>query len=83
MGDFNSEWIAGQLIHNDASEPAVLHTSFNNLKNLNTYKNKRLDWILVSDVFKLQSYDVSPHILSDHMAIVATISLVPSVQNSQ
>ncbi len=78
LGDLNSEWIAGQLIHNDEPKPAALHTSFSNLKNLNTYKNKRRDWVLVSDAFKLESYDVSPQILSDHLAIVATISLVPS-----
>lgn len=75
LGDFNSEWIADQLVHNDAPGPVSVHTYFNKEKNLNTYKDKRLDWILVSNVFNLKTYDVSPHTLSDHSAIVATISL--------
>ena len=83
MGDFNSEWIADQLVHNDAPGPVSVHTYFNNGKNLNTYKDKRLDWILVSNVFKLNTYDVSPHTLSDHSAIVATISLDLSKEDSQ
>lgn len=83
MGDFNSEWIADQLVHNEAPGPVSVHTYFNNGKNLNTYKDKRLDWILVSNVFKLNTYDVSPHTLSDHSAIVATISLDLSKEDSQ
>lgn len=83
MGDFNSEWIADQLVHNDAPGPVSVHTYFHNGKNLNTYKDKRLDWILVSNVFKLETYDVSQHTLSDHSAIVATISLDPSKLDSQ
>ena len=83
MGDFNSEWIADQLVHNEAPGPVSVHTYFNNGKNLNTYKDKRLDWILVSNVFKLETYDVSQHTLSDHSAIVATISLDPSKLDSQ
>ena len=76
MGDFNSEWIAEQLTQNNVHGWASLHTSFEIGKNLNTYKDKRLDWVLVSNAFKLETYDVSPRALSDHLAIVATVSLV-------
>ena len=71
------------VVHNDAPGPVSVHTYFNNEKNLNTFKDKRLDWILVSNVFKLETYDVSQHTLSDHSAFVATISLDPSKLDSQ
>lgn len=76
MGDFNSEWVADQLIQTDTGDSVSLHTSFERGKNLDTYKNKRLDWILVSKVFSIEAYDVSPHRLSDHLAVVAKIRLV-------
>jgi endonuclease/exonuclease/phosphatase family metal-dependent hydrolase len=76
MGDFNSQWIADQLIQKDTGDTVSLHTVFDRGKNLDTYKNKRLDWILVSKVFSIEAYEVSPHRLSDHLAVVAKIRLV-------
>jgi endonuclease/exonuclease/phosphatase family metal-dependent hydrolase len=76
MGDFNSQWIADQLIQKDTGDTVSFHTVFDRGKNLETYKNKRLDWILVSKAFSIEAYEVSPHRLSDHLAVVAKIRLV-------
>ena len=76
MGDFNSQWVAEQLIQKDTGDTVSLHTVFDRGKNLDTYKNKRLDWILVSKAFSIEAYEVSPHRLSDHLAVVAKIRLV-------
>ncbi len=75
MGDFNSEWIAQQLTSSKIGNTYGLHTYFGDNKDLSTYKDKRLDWILVSKELVFQSYDVSPLELSDHLAVIATVSL--------
>jgi endonuclease/exonuclease/phosphatase family metal-dependent hydrolase len=75
MGDFNSEWIAGKLTQEHTGDSVSLHTFFDGGKSLGTYKNKRLDWILVSKAFSIDAYEVSPHRLSDHLAVVAKIRL--------
>ena len=77
MGDFNDEWgQAGSIL-------ALLVETLD----LNPYKpdevglatfprfNKRLDWILVSPEFEFVSYKVVPDSISDHLAVVAQLSL--------
>jgi endonuclease/exonuclease/phosphatase family metal-dependent hydrolase len=83
MGDFNSQWIADQLIQKDTGDTVSLHTVFDRGKNLDTYKNKRLDWILVSKAFSIEAYEVSPHRLSDHLAVVAKIRLASGTATPQ
>ena len=77
MGDFNDEW--GQ-----AGSTLVLLVE---TLDLNPYRpddvglvtfprfNKRLDWILVSPEFKFVSYEVIPDAISDHLAVVAQLTL--------
>lgn len=83
MGDFNSEWVAGQLIKADSVGSKTLHSYFGHVDNLATYKNKRLDWILVSKALVIDSYEVSPQELSDHLAVVATIRLVSGMDKTR
>lgn len=78
MGDFNSEWLAEQLTSSKFSSSLSLHTHYDDKKSLKTYKDKRLDWILVSSDLIFKSYEISPLTLSDHLAVIATVSLAPS-----
>ena len=39
-----------------------------------TYKNKRLDWILITKDMQFENYQVLPDTLSDHAMVVADIS---------
>ena len=73
MGDFNSEWLA---------ETSVIKKLVTNLRFLtyepgsadyNTYKDKRLDWILITKDMEFVTYQVLPDILSDHAMVVADI----------
>jgi len=75
MGDFNSELLARQLTSGPEGNPLSLHTHYDSAKDLSTYKDKRLDWILLSSDFVFNSYRVSPVKLSDHLAVIATVSL--------
>lgn len=74
MGDFNSEWLA------DASVIRALanKTRFLSYKpesaDYNSYKNKRLDWILITKELEFINYQVLPDTISDHAMIVADIS---------
>jgi len=83
MGDFNSEWIADQLTQENTGDSVSLHTVSDGGKNLDTYKHKRLDWILASTVFSIDAYEVSPHRLSDHLAVVAKIRLASGSTDPQ
>ena len=77
-GDLNGEW------KKEGSAVRVLAERFGLLpyrpeaEDLGTYKSvtgKRLDWILVSPDLNFVSYRVVPEVLSDHLAVVAEISL--------
>ena len=39
----------------------------------NTYKNKRLDWILITNDLEFVNYQVLPETLSDHAMVIADI----------
>lgn len=79
MGDFNSDWFAGDSAVKQLSERAGLHTYEPTRDNLGTYKSgkQRLDWILISSELGFNRYEVLPHVLSDHGAVVADIVLRP------
>jgi len=76
MGDFNCEWNSADsavkrlatLLRLKAYKPAG--------ENMETFPNtkKRLDWILLSPSLQFESYEIIPDILSDHLAIKASIS---------
>jgi len=72
MGDFNSEWKEGSVVKalvNDAGLVAYEPES----QDLPTYKDKRLDWILISEELAFSEYTVLPEEISDHRAILARI----------
>jgi endonuclease/exonuclease/phosphatase family metal-dependent hydrolase len=74
MGDFNSADIAERLVASEIEHN--LHTYQASNSALSTYKNKRLDWIILSNDLQFNQFFVSPLVMSDHRAIVANISLV-------
>lgn len=75
MGDFNSADIAKRLVSSRIDHH--LHTYQADIDTLNTYNEKRLDWIILSDDLVFNQFTVSPFVMSDHKAIIANISLAP------
>lgn len=75
MGDFNSEWLAGEYMIEKSADGRPLHVYRSATDDLSTYKNKRLDWILLSRELKFSDYRVEQQALSDHQAVIATIEL--------
>jgi endonuclease/exonuclease/phosphatase family metal-dependent hydrolase len=73
MGDFNSEWLAEQYMLENTAETSRLQVYQPGSKDLNTYKDKRLDWILLSADLGFSSYQSEGEILSDHKAVSASI----------
>lgn len=77
MGDFNSEW----LKENSAIKKLLSTTQFTthqpDSSDYNTYKNKRLDWILISQELGLLNYKILPDVLSDHKMVIADIYFKP------
>lgn len=75
MGDFNSEALAHQLMHREADNPRQLQTVFGTDGEYASYKDKRLDWIIVSRELAIIDYQSDSAVLSDHRAVVATLAL--------
>ena len=75
MGDFNSETLAAQLMQSAADNSRLLHTYSSAGRDLSTYKNKRLDWIIISGELEFIDYRTETTVLSDHRAVIATVSL--------
>ena len=75
MGDFNSEVLARQLMLPDANNPRQLHTVFGTDSEYASYKDKRLDWIIVSGELAIIDYQSDSAVLSDHRAVIATLAL--------
>ncbi|MEH6584180.1 MAG: endonuclease/exonuclease/phosphatase family protein [Halioglobus sp.] len=73
MGDFNSEWLAEEYMVQATADTSRLHVYKAASENLVTYKDKRLDWIMLSRRLAFSSYEVSQEMLSDHKAVVADI----------
>jgi endonuclease/exonuclease/phosphatase family metal-dependent hydrolase len=73
MGDFNSQWPAEV----SAIEDLVIQTRFVTYEplgdNHSSYKNKRLDWILITRDMAFENYQVLPDTLSDHAMVLADI----------
>ena len=74
MGDFNSEWLAKEYLVQNSSDAKRLHVYDPGSLALDTYKDKRLDWILLSYPLVFDSYEVEQKMLSDHRIVVADIS---------
>lgn len=75
MGDFNSETLAEQLVSNAAENVRGLHTWQDIDHPQYSYKQKRLDWIIVSGELEFVDYTTATEVLSDHRAVVATLRL--------
>lgn len=79
MGDFNSELLAKKYTVDSFAESSSMHVYDAENEDLNTYKDKRLDWILLSREIEFNSYRTEAEVLSDHRAVVANIKLSGSV----
>jgi len=73
MGDFNSEWLAETSVIKELVKKSRFSTYRPGTTGFNTYKNKRLDWILITKELEFVDYQVLPDTLSDHAMIVADI----------
>jgi endonuclease/exonuclease/phosphatase family metal-dependent hydrolase len=73
MGDFNSEWLAEASVIQELVTKTRYTTYKPESAEYSTYKNKRLDWILITKDMELINYQVLPDILSDHAMVVADV----------
>lgn len=73
MGDFNSEWLAEEYLVQNTAETSRVHVYQPASNDLNTYKDSRLDWILLSRRLDFATYGVEQKMLSDHKAVRANI----------
>lgn len=73
MGDFNSDWLSDDSIIKELSAMTGFSVYRPESSALNTYSDKRLDWILISNELEFTGYKVLPDILSDHAMVIAEI----------
>jgi endonuclease/exonuclease/phosphatase family metal-dependent hydrolase len=73
MGDFNSEWLAEASVIKELATNGRFKTHEPDADDYNTYKDKRLDWILITKDLEFVNYQVLPDTLSDHAMLVADI----------
>ena len=73
MGDFNSEWLAELSVIKELATNSRFYTYEPGSPDYNTYKDKRLDWILISKDLEFVTYKVLPDTLSDHAMVVADL----------
>ena len=73
MGDFNSEWLADISVIKDLATKSRFITYRPEAVDCNSYKSKRLDWILVTKDMEFVNYQVLQDSLSDHAMVVADI----------
>ena len=73
MGDFNSEWLAEVSVIKELATKSRFSTYKPEAANYNSYKDKRLDWILITKDMEFVNYLVLPDTLSDHAMVVADI----------
>ncbi len=73
MGDFNSEWLAEISVIKKLATESHFISYRPESPDFNTYKNKRLDWILITNDLEFVNYQVLPETLSDHAMVIADI----------
>jgi endonuclease/exonuclease/phosphatase family metal-dependent hydrolase len=73
MGDFNSEWLAEISVIKELATKSHFISYRPESPDFNTYKNKRLDWILITNDLEFVNYQVLPETLSDHAMVIADI----------
>jgi endonuclease/exonuclease/phosphatase family metal-dependent hydrolase len=77
-GDFNSEWKDTDSTLQELKSNLNLQVFDPEGTDMGTYKSlegKRLDWILLSPELQFVNYAIRTEVLSDHLAVVAEISL--------
>lgn len=75
-GDFNSEWATDRSHVRQLADSLDLQPFDPDGRALGTYKSrdgKRLDWILISRELQFVELVVLPNVVSDHLAVLATI----------
>ncbi len=73
MGDFNSEWLAETSVIQELATKSRFTTYRPESTDYNTYKDKRLDWILITKDIEFIHYQVLPDTLSDHAMVVVDV----------
>mgnify|MGYP001815335743 CR=1 FL=1 len=73
MGDFNSEWLAESSVIQALANKSRFTSYRPTSSGYNTYKAKRLDWILITKDLEFVDYQVLPDTLSDHAMVLADI----------
>ncbi|NNF96479.1 MAG: hypothetical protein HKM94_06100 [Halobacteria archaeon] len=78
LGDFNSDWFSDVLVVKALAERAGFKVYKPEADNMHTYvsRQRRLDWILISNELDFVSYRVLPDVILDHFAVVAEVELL-------
>ncbi len=76
MGDFNCRWTGREKTLHALCEQLGLHTWRVDADDLRTFHrgNARLDWVFASDAIRFDHYETLADEVSDHLAVVATLS---------
>ena len=82
MGDFNSEWLKEASTIRALAEESRFTTYQPESTGYETYKGKRLDWILITKDLEFVDYRVLPDTLSDHAMLVADIRFRASTDDA-
>ena len=73
LGDFNSEWMADASVIRELEKKSRFTAYRPDSSGYDTYKDKRLDWILITKDLEFVNYKVLPDALSDHAMVMADI----------
>jgi len=73
LGDFNSEWLAEASVIKSLEQKSRFESYKPESTGYDTYKDKRLDWILITRDMEFVDYQVLPDMLSDHAMVIADI----------
>lgn len=77
MGDFNAGWEREDSVVRTLVQQGGLQVWQPEAGDQSTYKNKRLDWILITPELRFVHQEVAPAAVSDHRAVVADIGWAP------
>jgi endonuclease/exonuclease/phosphatase (EEP) superfamily protein YafD len=72
LGDLNDQW--GDTLR-QLTTALDLHAYSPDSPDLATFRNRRLDWILISRELEFVRHAVVPDALSDHRAVVADVRI--------
>ena len=81
MGDFNSEWFREASVIRALVEDSRFTAYAPESVGYDSYKNKRLDWILITRDLQFVSYRVVDEVLSDHALLLAGVRFITSGDN--